>query len=402
MTEPAESLPYASDSDDADDLDPHALKARVLDHLRAQGFAIKNDRLITPVTDDKDRLRALHLGAVAAQRARSAGTLRRHEDLMVRSLARGEAIDVSRVRPELVPVTDRRSFEGMLWRWCSLHWSIPVSSGYGRRLRFLVMDRGNGDKVMGLIGLDDPVFALAARDTWIGWDREIRRLRLANVMDAFVLGAVPPYNGLRAGKLTALLATSTEVRKAFELRYGHRTTLIKERDPNAQLIMITTTSALGRSSQYNRLTDPGGRMAYRPVGYTSGSGDFHFSGAIYDLLVKYAAATNPDGATHAHARWKTSGARNRREVIQRALQALGLDSRQLRVHGVRRQVFVAPLVANPQDCLVGGGEPEWQTEPAEILAAHWLTRWARPRSVVDDAWRDFHPDRWRLFTRVAE
>jgi hypothetical protein len=50
---------------------------------------------------------------------------------------------------------------------------------------------------MGLIGLADPVFALGVRDAWTGWERDTRRERLANVMDAFVLGAVPLYNGLR-------------------------------------------------------------------------------------------------------------------------------------------------------------------------------------------------------------
>jgi hypothetical protein len=109
----------------------------------------------------------------------------------------------------------RRAFDGLLWRWLSLHWSIPVSSGYGRRLRFLVIDNGHHGKVIGLIGLADPVFALGARESWVGWDAPTRSQRLANVMDAYVLGAVPPYSGLLGGKLVALLATS--IREAFSL-----------------------------------------------------------------------------------------------------------------------------------------------------------------------------------------
>lgn len=375
------------------------LRARVLAHLRVQGFQVANDRLIAPVTSDKDKLRSLHTEAVAAQRAKSANTLRRHEDAFVRSLADGGDLFPEAIEPVLVPIDDRRSFRALLWRWCSLHWSIPVSSGYGRRLRFLVVDRGNGGKVMGLIGLADPVFALGVRDTWIGWDRDTRRERLANVMDAFVLGAVPPYNALRGGKLVALLATSTEVRNAFFDRYGHKQTLIAQRDPNAQLALVTTTSALGRSSVYNRLTGPDGSLAFQAVGYTIGSGDFHLSGAIYDALAKFAAENNSEGRTHAHKRWRSGGPRNRREVIQRALQALDLDPRQLRLHGIRREVFVAPLMSNACDYLLDGAEPVWIASSVDALAEHWFHRWALPRAARDDGWREFCPDSWRLYTR---
>jgi hypothetical protein len=373
------------------------LRAQVLDHLRSQGFQVANDRLIAPVTTDKDKLRSLHAQAVAAQRAKSANTLRRHEDSFLLKLADGNNIDPASIKPALVPINDRRSFDGLLWRWCSLHWSIPVSSGYGRRLRFLVVDEGNGGQVMGLIGLADPVFALGVRDAWIGWNHVTRRERLANVMDAFVLGAVPPYNALRAGKLVALLATSKDVRSAFADRYGHRQTLISQRDPNAHLALVTTTSALGRSSVYNRLTGPDGALAFQSVGYTLGSGDFHLSGAIYEALAKFAAENNPEGKTHAHERWRSGGPRNRREVIQRALQALDLDPRRLRLHGIRREVFLAPLMANARDYLLEGTAPEWTDRPVGELADHWAHRWALPRAARDDTWRAFRPESWRIF-----
>ncbi|MEU0412100.1 Druantia anti-phage system protein DruA [Streptomyces griseorubiginosus] len=374
-----------------------ALRERVLDHLREQGFTVTNDRLITPVTGDKNKLRALHAGAVAANKEKSAGTLSRKESSFLSRLADGRSISVNAISPKLVLIEDRRSFEGLLWRWCSLHWSIPVSSGYGRRLRFLVLDEAHDNAVMGLIGLADPVFALRPRDEWIGWDAKTRGQRLTSVMDAFVLGAVPPYNALRAGKLMGLLATSSEVRDAFDLRYRNRKTTINQRDPDARLSLLTTTSALGRSSVYNRLTRPDSGLAFHPVGYTNGSGDFHFSGNIYSELADFAASVNVDGNSHAHARWKSSGPRNRREVIQRALEALGLDSRSLRVHGVRRQVFAAPLVSNAQAYLSEGAEPAWATYPADELAEYWSRRWAEPRAARDDAWRHFDRESWRLY-----
>src|SRR5262249_41111946 len=69
----------------------------------------------------------------------------------------------------------------------------------GRRLRYLVWD-ANNDKLIGIMALGDPVFNLKVRDELIGWDIKDRGKRLVNVLDAYVLGAVPPYNMLLGGQ----------------------------------------------------------------------------------------------------------------------------------------------------------------------------------------------------------
>jgi len=374
------------------------LRARVEAHLTSLGFQVSNGCLLAPVAKDKDQLRELHTDAAEALRERSRRTLARHEDQFITRLAHGPEIVPERITPVLVPVVDRRGFEGLLWRWCSLHWSIPVSSGYGRRMRFLVVDRGHGDKVIGLIGLADPVFALSCRDSAIGWSREWRKERLFSVMDAFVLGAVPPYNALCGGKLVAMLATSSEVRDAFSERYRDHVTLIAQRRADARLVLVTTSSALGRSSVYNRLNRPDGNLAFRPVGYTSGTGDFHFSGSIYKDLADYAARNTPTGVTQRHARWTGQTFRNRREVIQRALDGLGYDSRKLRIHGVRRQVFLAPLAANALDWLRGESQSlDWSTLDCGSLGTWWLQRWAIRRAARVQDWQRFDPESWRLY-----
>jgi transcriptional regulator with XRE-family HTH domain len=197
------------------ELDPTVdpLRERVLAHLRRRGFTLTDDQQLRPPdTRDKHAVRTVHADAVAAQIERARGSLARYEHRFLARLSSGTDLDPTRIRPTLVPVDDRRSLDGLTWRWCSLHWSIPVSSGYGRRLRFLVLDQAHDNKVMGLIGLGDPVYALNCRDTAIGWSASQRQVRLSSVMDAFVLGAVPPYGQLCGGKLVALLATSTEVR----------------------------------------------------------------------------------------------------------------------------------------------------------------------------------------------
>jgi len=75
-----------------------------------------------------------------------------------------------------------------------------VFRSLGRRMRFLVRDRSNGI-LIGLLALASPVLNLSARDNWIGWTVRDREARLVNVMDAFVIGAVPPYSELLGGKL---------------------------------------------------------------------------------------------------------------------------------------------------------------------------------------------------------
>ena len=59
-------------------------------------------------------------------------------------------------------------------------------------------DNHNG-KLIGIIAIGDPVFNLSVRDNLIDWDAQARGKRLVNIMDAYVLGALPPYNALLGG-----------------------------------------------------------------------------------------------------------------------------------------------------------------------------------------------------------
>jgi hypothetical protein len=82
------------------------------------------------------------------------------------------------------------TWESDLFRLAALTWSVPVSNGFGRRLRYLVWDNHN-NKLIGIIAIGDPVFNLSVRDTLIDWDAKARGERLVNLMDAYVLGAGP-------------------------------------------------------------------------------------------------------------------------------------------------------------------------------------------------------------------
>lgn len=367
-----------------------ALRNKLETALRDQGFLLQQGALTTPPLD-KDRIRKLHAEARHARIQRARAGLERHETRLLRYFARGADVVPRRISPRLVLVRAGTQ-EELLFRYARLHWSVPVSAGYGRRLRFLVFDESNG-RLMGLIGLGDPVFRLGPRDSWIGWEEMTRRERLRHVMDAFVLGAVPPYSSLLCGKLVAMLATSREVQWAFKERYSDRRSLIADRPFDGRLALITTMSALGKSSLYNRVRFAG-RTLFISVGTTSGSGEFHFSNGVYSELLAYAQERCVPSAKNQ--RWG-SGWRSRRELIRAVLPKLGL-SRELVYHGVGREVFVAPLARNTREFLRGEDDVLYLYEDsAAELFGYFRERWLLPRAARDARYRDFDPESLRLW-----
>ena len=373
-------------------LDPYieSLKDRVISSLRKQGFTLDEAGILAPDHTDKELLRSLHSAAV--QHKVNQGTALRSKELtLIKHIACGTDVIPECISPLLVEVMPDSSDE-LLFRYAALHWSIPVSSGYGRRIRFLVVDRHN-NKLIGLIGLGDPVFGLGARDRWIGWDAAQRRNRLRHILDAYVLGAVPPYSDLLGGKLVAMLATSEEVRGAFERKYSVKAALISGAKGDARVAMITTTSALGRSSMYNRIRFRD-RLLFNPVGYTTGSGEFHFSNGLYNELLEFAATYCKP--TAKNSKWGT-GFRSRREVVRKALGELGLPLA-LHYHGVQRQVYVAPLAANSRSFLQGDADYlNYHCEDAATLFAHFRERWLIPRAERRQDFREFDSNSFLLW-----
>jgi hypothetical protein len=276
-----------------------------------------------------------------------------------------------------------------LFRLACLWWSVPVSRGFGRRFRVLVFDRSN-EKLLGLLGLTDPVFNLNARDSWVGWDVREREKRLVHVMDAYVLGAIPPYNQLLGAKLIALLATSDFIRSVFKKRYSNGRSVILKRDFDGRLAAVTVTSALGRSSIYNRLTF-GGVKVFHPVGFTEGYGHFHLANGTYERMRSFLRALGDDEAD----RYKFgSGPNYRFRVVRTALERLGLSPELLR-HGIRREVYVAPLAENSVAFLKGEKQRlSWYGRPLADLISYWRERWLLPRASRNSSYREYKKNEW--------
>jgi hypothetical protein len=370
---------------------PRTLRRKVLESLKDQGFVLGSDGLIKPDGWDKESVRQLHVQAIRARVERAKEGLARHESRLLKHFASGDEVEPERIVPVLREVHPGTEDE-LLFRYARLHWSVPISAGYGRRLRFLVFDEHNS-KLIGLFGLGDPVFGVGPRDQWIGWNRATRRERLRHVMDAFVVGAVPPYSNLLCGKLIAMLLTSEEVRHAFRRKYARKTSLITGNKFDGRLALITTTSALGRSSIYNRLKFDQ-RPLFVSVGFTRGSGEFHLSNGVYKQLMAFANSVK--APTAKHGSWG-GGWRNKREVLRSALPELGL-SRELLYHGVKREIFVVPMARNAQKFLRGEHARLQSYRSGSKELFEWFReRWLLPRARRDDRYRYVSADSLRLW-----
>lgn len=372
------------------------LRKKVVLSLEKQGFFFDGAKIKLPSDIDKEGIRQLHHEAVQTRIERSKRGLIAHESRLISSIASGTEVEPEEISPLLIQVEPHTENE-LLFRYASLHWSIPVSSGYGRRIRFVIFDQHNG-KLIGLFGLGDPVFSLAARDEWIGWNKEDRRKKLKHVMDAFVLGAVPPYSFLLGGKLVAMLLASDEVRKAFQKKYRGQVSLINRKSFDGRLVLITTTSALGRSSIYNRV-NCNGRVLFNRIGYTSGSGEFHFSNGLYSELSRFAALHCEP--TAKQERWG-SGFRSRREIVRKVLALLGLPQ-DLIYHQVKREVFAIPLARNTCKFLRGEhARVHWNHMSAQEIFEYFKDRWLIGRAERDTSYRKFRPSSYALWMEKEE
>ncbi|MBI2907473.1 MAG: DUF4338 domain-containing protein [Chloroflexi bacterium] len=355
------------------------LRQNLIEMLRRQGFALLDDQLVLPDSRSKQDIRRLY-SHLRLEKLQQATQLLSNESTLLPCFANGNEVEVSRIRPRLVPVTAQ--WQTDLFNYASLAWSIPVSMGYGRRMRFLAFDENN-DKLIGLFALGDPVYNLRVRDQWIGWRVKEKNERLYHVMDAYVLGAVPPYSYLLGGKLVAMLTACDEVRDEFKKRYTGQVSVLRGVIRQPHLALITTTSALGRSSIYNRISFEG-RRSFINLGFTQGWGHFHFADGTFEQVKAYLREMNDPVVE----RYKYGGGPNWRfRVVKRCLARLGLSTALL-YHGIKRQVFAVPLAENAQEFLRGqDAEPMYHSMPQERIFSYFKERWLLPRAERDQRYK---------------
>jgi hypothetical protein len=347
-----------------------SLKKRFRRHLKSLGFQKAQDGTLIPPGTGKDVVRTIHSAQRNDRLIASQEFIADRLPRLVKCFASGDEVVPARITPKLQRI-ESDTWEGDLFRLASLTWSVPVSNGFGRRLRFLVWDEYNG-KLIGIIAIGDPVFNL------IGWDVKARGERLVNMMDAYVLGALPPYNALLGGKLVACLVRSRDVYDQFTKAYGKTTGIISQQQKKARLLAVTTSSSMGRSSVYNRLK-LGGIEYFTPIGYTGGWGHFHIPDSLFSDLRDYLREI---GHSYADLHRYGEGPNWRMRSTRAALEALGFKDDLLR-HGIQREVFLCQLADNAGKLLrTGKGKPDLSSLlSAEEVAGLAIERWMLPRSV---------------------
>jgi histone H3/H4 len=280
-----------------------------------------------------------------------------------------------------IRLVKENSLEATLFRWWNfIWWSIPYQRSYGRQMRFMLWDTTH-KAPFGLICLQSPVLKMSVRDKSLGLPDNELDIWVNRSMNAQRVGALPPYNELIGGKMVALALTANEIRCCYKAKYENYISVIKKRKLDAELLFITTTSAFGRSSIYNRLKYNGDLVA-ECLGYTKGSGSFHIPQNIYEEIIEflsYKGVAVDRGYGHGPSR--------KLRLISLGLQYLGLPS--FEFHGIKRQFYLFSLAKNLKDVIQNNHNPIWIDRPFEELVDYWKERWAIPRSRRNVKWWDF-------------
>lgn len=351
------------------------LKRKIRAHFKQLGFVKAPDGMLLPPGFEKQDYRDMHSHQRSDRLVKNEEWLSVHAQPLLQHFASGCELDVARIRPR-IEVVATGTWQAHLFRLATYYWRIPISEGYGRRMRFLVWD-DHHKKLIGLFALGDAVFNLRARDEFIGWDHVRRQEALVNLMDAYALGAVPPYNKLLGGKVVASLVRTREVAEHFKEKYHDTQGVISGKRKNAVLAAVTTTSALGRSSLYNRLKLDGTQIFER-IGQTSGWGHFHVSNELFaDMRQFLCSIGDAYGETHEYGQ----GPNFRLRLIRRVFALLGMDP-DLARHGLKREVFFSPFASNAKEFLCGEHpEADLSKLPsAGEIGAAAVVRWVVPRA----------------------
>jgi hypothetical protein len=367
------------------------VRNRVFAELQGLGFTIKDDRI---QTEDLSRevVKKLHQPACESEIRKAATWIRIAWKKHSHWFANGSDIVPELINPVLQQVITREHKE--VFRLARYTWSLPFSRGFGRRLQFLVID-DHSKKLIGILGMQSPPLSFPARDRKFEIPKDRKPQLVNQTLDIYTLGAIPPFNLLLGGKLVALAAASNEVRAAYHQKYKSRATEMEDRKIPANLVALTTTSAFGRSSIYNRLKYAN-IVTYEHLGYTEGYGAFHLD-ALYPLFKQFLElkGINTQGGYG-------TGPRRKWQIINLASDLLGIP-RGLLKNGVKREAFLIPLIENLSSFLSGSREkPRYIDVKFATLAEFWKQRWMLPRFESQHTWREWNKESNFLFLREPE
>jgi len=293
------------------------------------------------------------------------------------NLAKGIDAFNSKIDPIIEVCETKKQLD--LFRICRFYWSSPYSDYVGRRIKLLIRDNSLPNKpLIGIAALGSSIIHIPDRDNWIGWDTKARTENLVYTMDAYVLGAMPPYSYLLGGKLISYILASNEIRNIYSHKYKNTITNISQRKAN-RLACLFTTSLFGKSSQYNRIRF-NEQLLYIPIGKTMGYGTLHLTDETFDAMRELIKSKN----IHVSNRFG-DGPIWRIRVIRTAADLLGFDADFLLKHSFRRNIYVIPLAENYQNFLQGKhSRLKYYDRPMNDLVRYWRCRWLDQRKNNSD------------------
>ncbi|WP_353686205.1 Druantia anti-phage system protein DruA [Thermodesulfovibrio sp. 3462-1] len=365
------------------------IKKKIIKVLKEQGFKINPH--VRPAEYNKTTFRRIQQKARFEQ-------LSLHRNFLIDSIkkVKNYCKNGSEIIPEEISLELREvqsgSLEEILFRWWNLvWWSIPFQRSYGRQMRFLLWDKTH-DAPFGLICLQSPVLKMSVRDNYLDIPKDELDIWINMSMQAQRVGALPPYNEILGGKMVALALTCNEIREAYKRKYRNYISIIKGRKLKPELLFITTTSAFGKSSLYNRLKYNGETVAMS-LGYTQGSGTFHIPEELYQEILSFLSQKGID-VTRGYGH----GPSRKLKLISLGLKCLGLPK--FEYHGIKREFYLFPLVKNLKEIIHYSEKPIWVDRPFDKLVDYWKERWAIPRAERMLEWREF--DKNKFFQKVEK
>lgn len=362
-------------------MDNDYLKNKIIDVLLDQGIKINPHASL--VSDSKTYYKKVQEHSLNEQIGIHLDFLKKNTEKIQNYLLDQKRFNPSNIDLELREVK-KNSIEEILFKWWNLiWWSVPYQRAYGRQMRFILWDKGH-NAPFGLIGLQSPVLKMSVRDKYLRIPNAELDLWVNMSMQAQRLGALPPYNDLIGGKMVAMAMTCNEIRKCYQEKYQNKKTEMIGRIINPDLLFITTTSAFGKSSIYNRLNYGSERVA-KSLGYTKGAGSFHIPEALYCEIKEFLKENNIDVST-------TFGCGPSRKIKLLFLTFQLLKMPNYSFHNLKREYFLFPLASNLENVIQNEEKPIYYDRPLADLVNYWKDRWCLPRAQRTNEWKNFNSE----------
>jgi len=357
------------------------LRRKIVKSLKGQGFIIDNQ--IKPENCEKEVIRNIHIQKRQEQLVKHKTFLFENIELARKYSLIDKKFEPEKINLKLIEVKpDSKESKLFLW-WNLVWWSLPFDRAIGRQMRFMVWDSYH-DSPFGLIGLQSPPLASSIRDKKLGLHNGNREFWINQSLYAQRLGAIPPYNELLGGKMIALSLTSNEIRKAYSKKYHERKTILKDQVLPNRLLFITTTSAYGKSSVYERIKYYDEKVG-EFLGLTSGAGTFQLSEKLYQDCLKFLEQNG-----YNIARGYGTGPSRKLKLTAAAFRILKIKGYEY--HNVQRGMYLFPLVKNLQNVIQKNKRPLSYNRSFNELSNYWLNNLAIPRSERIDRWRHFNSE----------